>query len=263
MGERNILRFFATGVKCGTVLEVDSAEVMVKNPAQILGGDFAAYRVNQQHPTGIPIIQAIFRTMLLDKFPGTDERIETGDPKFFDLAAGFLFMLQLMNQAKTEDLVEMATKYELRVEGDGLLPDYAESFLKYRNQKAKNRSAQEIVQPFLSSAKDTQNSVVWPEETKFQRGSANLHTFVGESAKWLKGRTMFSINKGYFGVGPLGTQSGDIVSVIWGCGIPVVLRKVDDHWVLIGPCFVLGLMDGEARKSFEAGKRKERVFNFR
>jgi hypothetical protein len=270
LGEQNTLRFFASGIRCGTVLQVDSAEVMVKSPAEILGGEFAQYRINDQHPTGIPVLQAIFRTMLLDQYPGSKSRLKVEDPKFYDLAAGFLFMLQLMNQARTEDLVEMATNYDLRVESEWKHPDFVESFLKYRRKKPKSMTSQQIIQPFLGLPSRPQTSPpppTWPEPINPQLGSKNLRQFVIEAAKCMKSRTMFSLPKGLFGVGPEGMKVGDAVCVIWGCDTPVVLRRIDDHYELVGNCFVLGLMDGEARGQFERGLRKgvkkQKVFNLR
>jgi len=52
----------------------------------------------------------------------------------------------------------------------------------------------------------------------------------------------------------LGTESlcsSDIIVVLLGCDVPVILRKVEDHYVLIGECFVLGLMDGEAMEMLD------------
>ncbi|KAG9228606.1 heterokaryon incompatibility protein-domain-containing protein [Amylocarpus encephaloides] len=273
LGQQNRSRFFATGVKCGTVLEVDSAENMVKCPAQILGGEFAQYRVHEKHPTGIPVIQAIFRTMLLDQNPGFGRRLNHCDNHFFDLAAGFLFMLQLVDQAKSEDLMEMVKNYNLTVDSEGVLPDFAESFSRYRHRKKDNQHMRElwqmrdILRPFLGPTfiplTEISTTIVWPNEHNRQRGGANLRPFLVEASKCLKGRCMFSLNQGYFGVGPMGMQSKDIVSVIWGCDTPVVLRKVEDYYVLVGPCFVLGLMDGEANKMVQEGTKRKRVFSLR
>jgi uncharacterized membrane protein YuzA (DUF378 family) len=41
------------------------------------------------------------------------------------------------------------------------------------------------------------------------------------------------------------------VAVLFGMKSSVVLRKVDEHYVIVGVCFVLGLMYGEAMKTYE------------
>jgi hypothetical protein len=38
---------------------------------------------------------------------------------------------------------------------------------------------------------------------------------------------------------------GDINCILEGCPVPVVLREVDAHFVLVGTCFVKGFIDGE------------------
>ncbi|CAO2652322.1 Nn.00g006050.m01.CDS01 [Neocucurbitaria sp. VM-36] len=52
---------------------------------------------------------------------------------------------------------------------------------------------------------------------------------------------------GYIGAVPVGTRSGDCVCVVRGCDTLLILRKVETHYVQIGPCFFVGLSDGEIR----------------
>jgi hypothetical protein len=63
--------------------------------------------------------------------------------------------------------------------------------------------------------------------------------------------------------GPPGVKEGDIICVFLGCEVPLVLRKLKDHFVLVGPCFVLGFMDGEAISMMEEGKLHLETFNLR
>jgi hypothetical protein len=42
---------------------------------------------------------------------------------------------------------------------------------------------------------------------------------------------------------------GDIICVLYGCPIPHVLRKVNDHFRVVGCCYVDGMMDGQAFES--------------
>jgi len=52
---------------------------------------------------------------------------------------------------------------------------------------------------------------------------------------------------------PEETKSGDVICILYGCTVPVVLRKLverttdgEDMWELIGECYVYEMMAGEA-----------------
>lgn len=77
-------------------------------------------------------------------------------------------------------------------------------------------------------------------------------------------RTLFFAESGsskFIGKGWNTMKKGDIVCIIFGCDVPLVLRRVENHFVLIGDCYVEGIMKGEAMKLLEAGKVKEETFN--
>jgi hypothetical protein len=56
----------------------------------------------------------------------------------------------------------------------------------------------------------------------------------------------FYTKKGWLGYGPKVLEDGDLICVFPSYRLPTALRKVGDYYQLIGTCFVLGLMDGEA-----------------
>jgi hypothetical protein len=56
---------------------------------------------------------------------------------------------------------------------------------------------------------------------------------------------------------------GDVVCVLAGHDYPVVLRRKDSHFVLIGVCSVIGLMDGEAMELVRAGVAEGEVLEIR
>jgi hypothetical protein len=58
----------------------------------------------------------------------------------------------------------------------------------------------------------------------------------------------------------LHAQAGDNLCVLKGCDVPVLLRREGSHFVNVGPCFVLGFMDGEAAKLVREGKLETRKF---
>ena len=63
------------------------------------------------------------------------------------------------------------------------------------------------------------------------------------------GRKLFITNSGFIGIGPSSMESGDLIVIILGLNVPLVLRKVDGretpHYLLLGECYVQGIMDGE------------------
>jgi hypothetical protein len=66
-------------------------------------------------------------------------------------------------------------------------------------------------------------------------------------------RRFFVSKEGYMGLGPQELEEGDVICVLAGCNVPVLLRKENDHYVLVGECFVWGLTDGEAVKDGTEG----------
>ena len=66
-----------------------------------------------------------------------------------------------------------------------------------------------------------------------------------------------SQEKRLFGLGPRGTQLGDLICVLFGCSVPVILRPQIDpsgseptHYKVIGESYIYGHMDGEAILKF-------------
>jgi hypothetical protein len=61
-------------------------------------------------------------------------------------------------------------------------------------------------------------------------------------------RTFFISKSGYMGMGPRLLEKGDVICVMLGCNVPLLLRNCGDHYILVGECFVWGLMDGEVMR---------------
>lgn len=79
----------------------------------------------------------------------------------------------------------------------------------------------------------------------------------GDAFKWGYGATLVTRHRrfavtagGYFLVGPDRMRDGDAVVVLYGGKAPFLLRPRNDGrgWVLLGECYVQGLMNGEALK---------------
>jgi hypothetical protein len=60
-------------------------------------------------------------------------------------------------------------------------------------------------------------------------------------------RSIAITKRGYIGAIPQEAQLGDLVCVLFGCSVPVVLRKrIGEEYQFVGECYIHGLMDGEA-----------------
>ncbi|KAG0647087.1 Heterokaryon incompatibility protein [Hyphodiscus hymeniophilus] len=80
----------------------------------------------------------------------------------------------------------------------------------------------------------------------------------------MRGRSMGITSRGYIGVMPQDVRQGDLVCVLFGCSVPVVLRKrTDDSYIFIGESYLHGFMDAEAIVYQMKGTLKEQNFVLR
>lgn len=64
---------------------------------------------------------------------------------------------------------------------------------------------------------------------------------------WLLDRALICTTaRGYLASVPPTAKAGDCIAVLTGGRIPFVLRRTGNHYLFIGPCYVHGIMDGEA-----------------
>jgi hypothetical protein len=92
----------------------------------------------------------------------------------------------------------------------------------------------------VSTLEERKNHAEWttpPMEVSWQ--------YSGNFARSATMRRFFISQTGYMGLGPPALAQGDMICILCGCNVPVLIRKEDDHHLLVGECFVWGLMDGE------------------
>jgi hypothetical protein len=62
----------------------------------------------------------------------------------------------------------------------------------------------------------------------------------------MAGRKPFITKQGYVGVGPANMQSGDLVCIFLGSGLPFLIRPLEEgRYILVGEAYVHGIVDGE------------------
>jgi hypothetical protein len=73
-------------------------------------------------------------------------------------------------------------------------------------------------------------------------------------------RRLFISQRGIVGMAPWDASEGDIVVVLLGCRQPIVLRKIEGHYIMIGEAYVDGYMEGKAMKLASDGNFKKATF---
>jgi hypothetical protein len=63
--------------------------------------------------------------------------------------------------------------------------------------------------------------------------------------------SIFTTTAGFLGKGSSKAEPGDKIAILFGCRTPFIVRREADHFILIGECFVHGLMNGEATTSID------------
>ncbi|KAI0543566.1 HET domain-containing protein [Xylaria curta] len=77
------------------------------------------------------------------------------------------------------------------------------------------------------------------------------------------GRKFIVTLAGRMGIGPTGTKPGDLVFVIFGGGVPYILRKQESGFLFVGESYIHGLMDGEAVKGWQRDELAEEILELR
>ena len=77
----------------------------------------------------------------------------------------------------------------------------------------------------------------------------------------LKGRRHHILTTdGYIGSCLPSVDYGDLVCVLLGCAMPMILRSVGGYYRLIGEVYLHGIMQGEAMKALNQGKKELQEF---
>ncbi|KAJ0125211.1 hypothetical protein J7T55_006556 [Diaporthe amygdali] len=175
---------------------------------------------HSQYVTGIPALQALARLIFLDQDP-----ISRNDVDDSTLAKDMLRICIL-------GIILMGSPAQSMVEKFGLTsqPSLVKKFL----------GSGELASNFLESGELAKDLV------DISALRIHLPKLTSDRLSLVLNYVAFWTSDGYLGWGPPGMVAGDDVCVMVGCDVPVVLRRVGDHHIHIGPCWVLGLMNGEA-----------------
>jgi hypothetical protein len=74
-----------------------------------------------------------------------------------------------------------------------------------------------------------------------------------------RGRRFFVTDNKYMGIAVPDTKDGDVVAVVLGAKVPLVLRRHNSNFLVVGEAYVHGLMEGETIQMIKEGKLKEEL----
>jgi hypothetical protein len=237
---------FATAIMCQQITQLFASDFLLTD--EFWTGWVLENAQRSYGRTHMPLLQAFFRTILLDidqkeiTSKELSQRLDDSGKAVFDLAAGFLLFLSMKaSQHAKETIRESQTPAEAFAHWAGLDSSISES---------------DVVTPlqdlFIGDS-GSWNDLSW-SEVLYSTNGPLVMTFLEKLVLNRMQRSFFVTADGYFGIGPRFCQESDIVAVILGLTVPAILRKVEDHFEYIGPCFILGFMDGEALEDVEDGK---------
>ncbi|KEY75047.1 hypothetical protein S7711_09654 [Stachybotrys chartarum IBT 7711] len=92
-------------------------------------------------------------------------------------------------------------------------------------------------------------------------GDAEIYTAL--ASNFCFNRKFIVTLEGRMGIGPTGTQPGDLIFVLFGGGVPYVLRMKESGFLLVGESYIHGVMDGEAVQAWQRGELAEEIIELR
>ncbi|KAI1172765.1 heterokaryon incompatibility protein-domain-containing protein [Nemania sp. FL0916] len=215
IGEHRILH--ASGTICGKIEKVQPWPLGGIKSFMEWCREYASVQ-NMRYIIGIPRLQAAFRLCLMDGDVYEQDRAyeEPYPDSTHRIVLGFLELMRECGETNRSEFYE-----SLGIDAKHFAKSYSER---------------------IFGLTEVQGARIWA------RGDDWL-----PSAKFLVKRaitrnlcqTMIHMTDGYIGWGPTGTLPSDLVAVVNGCSLPLILRKVDSRYEVVGGCFLLGLMNGE------------------
>jgi hypothetical protein len=237
--------------------------------------DLALSLAGVPQPTGISQYQAFFRTVIEDEsgygYGRPEFRDEDDRQGFFRFVIGFLWSVGLETVAAVQTDPNLLDRFTYWNKIHAKNKFWAKSFALWRgallepNISSLPVSDEALVEPFFATSGSTGNLELPEMFAAYDDDLLERHVrgpFLDRLAE-KHSRSFFVSSKGYMGLGPLDAKVGDEICVLLGCNQPLVIRRVGDHHLVVGQCYVYGMMFGEMMDEMEAGKLKVETFHFK
>jgi hypothetical protein len=154
-----------------------------------------------------------------------------------------------------------------------------DSVLRAWRMYVQDRRASECVIPFVDASTAGQHGLSGRSAAQIHKDGAaylleaepnlqamavngNAASYASLARNFCHNRSFVVTVEGCVGIGPVGTQPGDSVAVIFGGGVPYVIRAYEERFQLVGEAYIHGLMSGEAVEKWRKGELEEKVVEF-
>ena len=114
----------------------------------------------------------------------------------------------------------------------------------------------------MKTVTDT-TAITVSEDLKEMAKQGDASSFSNCAAVVCRTRMIAITTKGYYCLVPAFVELGDIICILFGGMTPFVLRPVEDRFILLGECYVHGLMAGEAMESMRRGELEKEWLEIR
>ncbi|KAK6066004.1 Heterokaryon incompatibility protein 6, OR allele 2 [Seiridium cupressi] len=242
---------YCSGVVCEEVVAVEP--VLTPEDCLKFCCDYLANRETEKYPSGIPHLRALFQILLSNWDTMANCRTEPESMIYQVVACGLLHLF-----------LDQEIKYRSRTGTPQINNPLCELGLGAKYSDLTTIFWNKIV----GTSKEPSCCVITgPPEQQPATMSAigeKLSTTVSVALlASLRDRRIFHTKNGYLGIGLESTRIGDQVCVAFGCDIPVLLRPQGPCYAHVGPCYVVGFMEGEAMGDIRKGKRETTRFEIR
>jgi len=271
----------ARGIIADEIDEIQSFDGESKMVNEVLQSwlEFAAVHAQTFHPTGIPWRQALFRTLIADSsgcgygrsdFKNNDCRIAL----YEDAVAFVIFMgKELSKTHSAEEAIDQIHGEEPLERVHSIFRcekiDYFAKVHLFWNLEIPETETQSYTNALLEEFCGRPGTTGYLDSPTINH-SIHMRINTEESFSRLAAqvqpaiqRRLYFTRRGYMGVAPLKARKGDLVCVLLGCNVPLIIRREEDHYLVIGGSYIYGMMNREVIQDARGGKLRYEDLKFR
>jgi Heterokaryon incompatibility protein (HET) len=126
----------------------------------------------------------------------------------------------------------------------------ADKWLAYEDSPITLPTAEDLLADFLKRERPEEQET-WPASFPLKLEFNSDSRFYRTLLEFAVDRQLIRTREGLIGSAPEMTRVDDHMCVLLGCPQPLIIRKVEKHYLIVGVCYVFGIMHGEVMELLE------------